>query len=170
MLIAYERAARGWRVFGGWGVRARNQSLCALPEGGGLTGIAAPFFARAWGLSRAWDRESWGILRWGVKALNELDPDWLRGPRAWFCRYNGLRLRETGIGSLFAGKQLMAVTWYKRVQILPGFAIIFSSRGMSFALGKRGSSITVGTPGKWSKGLFSGILNRLKQVFMGGRK
>jgi hypothetical protein len=53
---------------------------------------------------------------------------------------------------------------------LPGFALIFSSRGISFAFGKRGSSIKVEGPGKWSRGMVSGIFDYLKKMFLGGKK
>ena len=65
---------------------------------------------------------------------------------------------------------MAGVTWYKRIQILPGFALIFSSRGISLAFGKRGSSIKVEGPGKWSRGMVSGILDFLKKMVLGGKK
>lgn len=74
------------------------------------------------------------------------------------------------VASWFGGIGMAGVSWYKRVQILPGFALIFSSRGISFSFGKRGSSIKVEGPGKWSRGMASGIFDFLKRIFLGGKK
>ena len=69
LLIAYERAARGWRVFGGWGIRVGNQSLYALPESG--AGLAASFFCAGLGAFQGTGQGMLGdISVRGPKALN----------------------------------------------------------------------------------------------------
>ena len=41
----------------------------------------------------------------------------------------------------------MGLRFYKRIQILPGFYLNISKRGISFSFGPRGAHVTVGNKG-----------------------